>query len=298
MKPWRDLTTKNPDIANIALASVALDRNCSVGKGSRKAPKKLRQLSAFLPPASKEGVDLTQIKILDLGSIGNNFSKFSSIEKKAKDILNLHKFSVFLGGDHSVAIPLEKAFYNYCLENQKIPAIIHIDAHPDICDVYHNNKFSHASPNFRALELGYQLEHVKMLAIRGFEIQEIELFKNNPQLEVIKASTLNHQGLDAIKHFKELFDDRYAIYLSFDIDAIDPSFVPGTGTPEAFGISPTLATAIITYFIENLPIKVLDIVEISPKLDVNDITSWTALKIFYEVLASLTQKWQLKETKK
>jgi agmatinase len=298
MKAWRDLTTSNPEIANITLASIALDRNCSVGKGSRLAPQKLRQLSQHLPPASKDGMSLMPIKILDLGSIGNNFTKFSSIEEKAKDIINLHKFSVFLGGDHSVAIPLEAAFFHYCETQNKIPAIIHIDAHPDICDVYHNSKYSHACPNFRAIELGYQKENVKMLAIRGFELQEIELFAKYPELEVIKASTLNELGLDAVRHIIDRFDERYLVYLSFDIDAIDPSFVPGTGTPEAFGISPTLATNLITYFIQNLPVRVFDIVEISPKLDVNDVTSWTALKILYEVFAVLAKKWENKEIKK
>ncbi|MGD9605724.1 MAG: arginase family protein [Bacilli bacterium] len=295
MKPWRDLTTTNPDFANVALASVALDRNASVGKGARFAPRKLRTLSQHLPPASKDGLDLTAIKLLDLGNIGNNFTSFSKIEQKANDIYHLNKFSVFLGGDHSIAIPLQKAFYQYCIENNKIPAIIHIDAHPDICDVYHGSKFSHACPNFRAIELGYKYEDVKLLGIRGFELQEIDLFKHHPELEVINASTLNEKGMDAIKHFKTHFDDRYLVYLSFDIDAIDPSFVPGTGTPEAFGLSPSLVTKMITDFVLTIPVFVFDIVEISPKLDINDVTSWTALKILYEVFASLTKKWQLKE---
>ena len=298
MKPWRDLTTTNPHIANIVLASVALDRNASVGKGASLAPRKLRQLSRYLPPASKDGTDLTAIKILDLGSIGNNFSAFSPIEQRAKTIFDLNKFSVFLGGDHSVAIPLQGAFLEYCQEQDKIPAIIHLDAHPDICDTYDGSKYSHACPNFRAMERGYQRENIKMLGIRGFELQEIELFKQYHDLEVVTASVLNVRGLDAIKHFKDKFDERYLIYLSFDIDIIDPSFAPGTGTPEAFGLSPTLVTELLTYFIQNLPVKALDIVEISPRLDVNDVTSWTALKIFYEILATLIIKWQLKENNK
>ncbi|MGD9887589.1 MAG: arginase family protein [Bacilli bacterium] len=295
MKPWRDLTTTNPDFANISLASVALDRNASVGKGARFAPNKLRRLSQYLPPASKDGIDITGIKLLDLGNIGNNWTSFSKIEQKALDILNLNKFSVFLGGDHSIAIPLQAAFFHYCKIHNKLPAIIHIDAHPDICDIYHGSKFSHACPNFRAIELGYRQEDVKMLGIRGFELQEIKLFAAHPKLEVITATTLNEQGLEAIKHLQTHFDDRYLVYLSFDIDAIDPSFVPGTGTPEAFGLTSTLTKDMITYFVQNLPVQVFDIVEISPKLDVNDVTSWTALKILYEVFAQLTKKWQLKE---
>jgi hypothetical protein len=78
--------------------------------------------------------------------------------------------------------------------------------------------------------------------------------------------------------------DEYMIYLSYDIDANDPSFAPGTGTPEAFGLNSIKLMNFIKVLFKNLPIKVMDIVEISPVLDTNNITSWLALKTIYEVL--------------
>jgi agmatinase len=290
MKPWRDLLTEDLKKANVTIAGIALDRNASVGKGAGRAPNRIRKLSGYLPPASKEGVDLTSLKLFDFGNIGHNRTPFSKIETKAAEILDLHKFSVFFGGDHSCSIPLEAAFYDQSIRDGFIPAIIHIDAHPDICDVYDGSKFSHACPNFRAIERGYKRENVVLLAVRGFEIQELELFSKHPEIEVIKASQINELGLEAIRHLKDKFDSRYQVYLSFDIDAIDPSFAPGTGTPEAFGITSQTALKIITYFVENLPVKAMDIMEVSPKLDSNDITSWTALKLLYEVFASLCAK--------
>ncbi len=290
MKPWRDLLTEDLEKAKVTIAGIALDRNASVGKGAGKAPNRIRKLSGYLPPASKEGVDLTSLKLYDFGNIGHNRTSFSKIEAKAAEIFNLNKFSVFFGGDHSCSIPLESAFYEKTIREGKIPAIIHIDAHPDICDVYDGSRFSHACPNFRAIERGYLGGNVVLLAVRGFEIQELELFSQHPEIEVIKASEVNQRGLESVRHLKNKFDERHNVYLSFDIDAIDPSFAPGTGTPEAFGITSQAALEIIVYLVENLSVKAMDIMEVSPRLDINNVTSWTALKLLYETFASLSVK--------
>ena len=89
---------------------------------------------------------------------------------------------------------------------------------------------------------------------------------------------------------KTRFDDSYAIYLSYDIDINDPSFAPGTGTPEAFGPTSRMVLDLVLGLFDNLPIKAFDIVEVSPKLDTNDITSWLALKTIYEVFNVLIKK--------
>lgn len=290
MYSWREISVRNEKDANVLIAGIAFDKACSVGKGSRLAPNKIRRLSSFLPAATKDGESIEELKLYDFGNIGNNRTKFKTLEEKSKSIFDYNKFTIFLGGDHSVSIPLQKSFYEHYSKLNKIPAIIHIDAHPDFCDIYEESKYSHACTNYRAYDHGYKLENIVLLGIRGFEQQEIELFKNHPEIHIIKASTILEKGIDVIKSLKEKFDDKYAIYLSFDIDAIDPAYAPGTGTPEAFGITSKQANEIINYFVQNLPVKAFDIVEISPKLDVNDVTSWTALKILYEVFNSLLKK--------
>jgi len=290
MNQWRSLSVKTVEQANLLIASVSYDKACSCGKGTRLAPKRLRRLSSFFPPATKDGEILTPLKIFDFGDIGNNRTSFNTIEKKASEIFDFNKFTLFLGGDHSVSIPLQKSFYEYCKKQNKIPAIIHIDAHPDFCDIYDDNKFSHASTNYRAMENGFKPEDIVLIGIRGYELQEIEFFKNHPEINIINASTIIKYGLDVVKKLKDKYDDKYAIYLSFDIDAIDPSFAPGTGTPEAFGITTEVMNEMINYFVENLPVKAMDIVEISPPLDVNDVTSWTALKLMYEVFYTIIKK--------
>ena len=84
--------------------------------------------------------------------------------------------------------------------------------------------------------------------------------------------------------------DKHLVYLSYDIDANDPSFAPGTGTPEAFGLNSIKLLNFIKELFLNLPIKVMDIVEVSPVLDNNNITSWLALKTIYEILGILSNE--------
>lgn len=292
MNSWRDLQVDTLDEANVFVGSVSFDKNVSIEDGARFAPERLRHLSQFLPPASKDGIDLTTIRIYDFGDIGTNDTEFPEIEEKAKEIYMLNQFTVMLGGDHSASIPLEHAFYEVMRKKNKIPAIIHIDAHPDYCDVYHESKFSHACPNYRAYEHGYDIRNIVLMAVRGFELQELHLFSEHPEIEVIKASELVKNGVRAIRHLKDRFDDRYAIYLSFDIDSLDPAYAPGTGTPEAFGLSTELTNEILTFLVTSLPVKAMDIMEISPRLDINNITSWTALKLLYEIFAAMIIKKQ------
>ena len=290
MNSWRDLKVNKLEEANIIIASIAYDLATSVGKGAANAPEKLRSLSYHLPAATMDGKSLKGLNIYDIGNIADNKTGLVDVEKKAAEIFKYDKFPIFIGGDHSVSIPLQKAFYEYALKKGKIPAIIHIDAHLDFCDVYDNSKFSHACTNYRAFEAGYNLEDIVLIGIRSFEEQELELVNKHPELEVISASMINDGRIDVVEKLLKKFDDRYLIYLSFDIDAIDPSFAPGTGTPEAFGLSSRYVNNLINELIKSLPIAVWDIVEIAPSLDINDITSWAALKIMYEVFYTLKKR--------
>jgi hypothetical protein len=181
---------------------------------------------------------LTKIKLYDNGLLSKKENYFSYLKDEAYKIINTKKFPIFIGGDHSITIPLQQAFYDYCKENNKIPAIIHLDAHPDICDEYDDSKYSHACTNRRSLDYGYKNEDIVMIGIRGFEEQEVIYFKNNPELKVYTTNDCYKLGINQIvNQIKEKFDERHAIYLSYDIDINDPSFAPGTGTPEAFGLT-------------------------------------------------------------
>ena len=287
-KEFRDLIVENKEEANVFICGVPYDKNASVGKGASLAPDTLRELSYDLPPLDMVGNLLTKVKLFDFGNYsGEDFVK---LEKSIHDeFLSTNGFHIILGGDHSIAIASERAFFNRAKKNNKVPVIIHIDAHPDICDVYHDSKYSHACPNFRAIEYGYEDKNVTMIGIRGFEAQEIETFKKHPAIDVFKAIDVKKIGVEALLTLivSKYKDPKYEIYLSYDIDANDPAYAPGTGTPEAFGLSNFETMAIVTGLISNLNITCMDLVEIAPPLDVNNITSWLGLKTIYEIFNAL-----------
>lgn len=283
---FRDLLTNDLEESDVILLGIPYDEGCSCGKGASLAPKVIRELSSFLPPFTADGKSLKNLKMYDYKDV----FEFSKIEDKFKEVLSHNKFNLVLGGDHSVSIPTEKAFLDYATSLNKTPVIIHIDAHPDICDFYDGSKYSHACTNKRAIDNGYKTENIVLVGIRGYEEQEVIYLNQHKELEVYNASYLNEFGFDKVLEslFKKYKDDKYLIYLSYDIDANDPSFAPGTGTPEAFGLNNIKLLNFIKQLFINLPIKVMDIVEVSPVLDANNITSWLALKTIYEILGILS----------
>jgi len=287
MNEFRDLMSTKEE-ANVFICGVPFDGNASVGKGASKAPSVLRALSYDLPPLDMTGNLLTDVKICDLGDF--DASDFTKLQNDFASKLFTNKgFHIILGGDHSIAIASERAFYDDCVKRGKTPVIVHMDAHPDICDVYDGSKYSHACPIFRSLEYGFKPENIVLVGIRGFEAQEIETFKKNPKLDVFKAIDIKKLGPEQFLKYlvKKYSSKEYEIYFSYDIDANDPAYAPGTGTPEAFGLSNFETVAIATGLIANLNVTCMDLVEIAPPLDVNNITSWLGLKTLYEIFHTL-----------
>ena len=289
---FRDLLTENITESDILLLGVPFDKNASVGKGASLAPQTLRDLSYDLPALDMHG-NLLKSKIYDLGDFEAD-ETFSNLAKVMEEkFYSFHdKFHLIFGGDHSIAIASERAFYNECLKNNKEPVIIHIDAHPDICDSYHDSIYSHACPIKRAIDLGYKDYNITLIGVRGFEAQEIETFKKHPTLDVFKAVDVNKLGIEPLLTLlrAKYRDKKYEIHISYDIDANDPSFAPGTGTPEAFGLASIDILNLIRGLVETLNVTSLEIVEVAPPLDVNNITSWLALKTVYELIHSLDIK--------
>jgi agmatinase len=277
-------------VADIVLLGIPFDENCSCGEGTRFAPDKLRELSGYLPPVTENG-EIIFAKLFDFGNVDKEESIeffFKKVATKAFEVISSGKFPIFLGGDHSVSIPLKQAFAKF--HQGKRIGIIHFDAHADICDIYDDSKLSHASVNARALETGFKDSDIMMVGIRSFEIQELSFLENHPH-QVLLASqldSLKETGIanEIITYFAS-FD---AIYLSVDIDVLDPAYAPGTGTPEAGGLSSRRLINIIRKLVQQLPIKAMDLVEISPPRDVNDITSWAGLKLLLEVFSIKGQK--------
>ena len=284
---FRNLKTENIKEAKVILGSASYDLGCSCGGGTKDAPKLLRELSSYLPEYDANFHDLSNVLIYDYCDVelkNNKEDFFIELEQKAKEILTYDKFMLFFGGDHSISVPLEKAFYEKYFALGYEPVIIHIDAHMDILDEYMGSKMSHACPNRRALENGYKVNDIHMIAIRSYEQGEVDFYQGNPSLDVTTADMYRKiKAKELVNKIKNSHSNKAVYYVSFDIDAVDPGFAPGTGTPESFGLTPLEIRELFEEIFTKLNVLAMDIVEISPKLDVNNITSWLGLKLLYEI---------------
>ena len=185
-----------------------------------------------------------------------------------------------------MTIPLHEAFGKYQKEKNKNARIgvIHFDAHYDLCSEYDGHKWSHACTEARSLETIISGEDLFFAGIRVAEVDELETIANNPGITVVKAKEIHEKGEDAaVEKMKAKFKGYDAIYLTIDIDVLDPAFAPGTGTPQPGGLTNVQLIRLFKMVIEELPVKAMDIVEVAPGLDVNNITSWAALRLIHEL---------------
>ncbi len=292
--PFRGLSTSDFNKADVVIKGIPFDGGASQGKGSCEAPGKVRELSVNLAPVTENGIPIKDFYVYDEGDFPLNIhidQYFDEIHKKSKLLFETGKFPLFIGGDHSVTIPLQQAFLDTYGAEDKQVSIIHFDAHLDLFDKYLGSKLSHACPNQRNLEHRYMnAGDLTMIGIRCFEKYELNhIEKNIPQVTVYSAYDCFEQGIKTVCEQvikKHLGYD--AVYITFDIDCLDPAFAPGTGTPEAGGLSTRDALNLVRPMIQKLPVKGMDIVEISPPLDVStNITTFAGLKIIYEVFGRL-----------
>ena len=285
--PWGASPDSSIEKADVIIMGVPFDGAVSAGRGAAAAPDCLRELSKILPTVTEEGTNFHGLKIRDEGNIPThlNWKKyFGEVNNRAYEIFVHDKFYLFLGGDHSVSIPLESAFARaHTGENI---GIIHFDAHCDLADEYDGHRWSHACTQRRALELpNIKPDGLILVGIRSFMEDELEFLAKNPRIRIINAREICKRGLEyTFKEINKRYQDYHAIYCSIDIDVLDPAFAPGTGTPESGGLNTRELIELVREIMIHLPIAAMDIVEVSPPLDSSNITSWAALKVIYEIL--------------
>jgi agmatinase len=282
-RPWSGLATGH-ESAPIGLLGIPFDGAVSFRPGAAHAPERIRMYSEHVTPYTEEGHVLRAGMLRDYGDVERDLEwarYFGAVEDAARQALT-HPFTLFLGGDHSVTIPLHRAF------DQAIGrpfGILHIDAHPDLCDTFEGHKWSHACTERRALELPHLApEHLVFCGIRSWEQQEIDLLAETPSIGMHSARSMHLRGIEAVAaDVIAQLRGVDAVYLTLDIDSLDPAYAPGTGTPESGGLTSRQLLEFLRLIFAALPIRAMDIVEVSPPLDYSDITSVAALKIIYEV---------------
>lgn len=293
IKAWREITADSKEAADVNIMGITFDGAASVGKGAAMGPEQIRKCTEVLPPVNQNGQFFRDLKVYDAGDVEFllDWQKYyADVEEKAAELLETGKFCIFLGGDHSVTIPLSRAIRK--VHPDKKIGFIHFDSHPDLCDEYEGSKWSHACPLRRVVDDVIAPGDLAQVGIRSYEYEETEFFQEHPELMVIRAYDVFQDGYKAASEkLVEKFADYDFVYITLDIDVLDPAFAPGTGTPEAGGLSSRELMYIINELMNRTPVKAMDIVEVSPPLDTeNQITSWAAAKIIYEVFADLSMR--------
>lgn len=291
--PHRDLWSglvSDTASADVGVLGVPFDGGVSFRRGTSFAPARLRELSSHMACCAEEGQPLS-LRVRDYGDVPPDLEwsrYFQVVEDQATEILR-HPLALFLGGDHSVTIPLTSAF------NRSIDGpfgVLHIDSHPDLADMFDGHHWSHACTERRALELpGLSHHHLVFVGLRSFMREEWDFLNEHNEITYHTARTCHLRGVSAIaEDVVEKLRDVQAVYVTLDIDVLDPAFAPGTGTPEGGGLTTRDLLELVRLVIRELPVRAMDIVEVSPPLDHSDITSFAALKIIYETWWAVQQK--------
>lgn len=259
----------------VVCLGIPLDENSSFLRGTAEAPKHIRD--AYNSDSSnywtENGINLKEnTNWKDLGDLklASMPMAFSEITVEVESHVNQGHRVLSLGGDHSVTYPIIRGFAKkYSNLN-----ILHFDAHGDLYDDFEGNKFSHACPFARIMEQGLAKRLVQ-IGIRTY---------NNHQRE--QAKRFNVEAIE-MKDWRNdiVFEFDGPVYISVDLDAMDPAFVPGISHYEPGGFS----TRQVLSVIQRLKADIVgaDIVELNPKRDINGVTAMVAAKIFKEILVKM-----------
>jgi agmatinase len=269
---------------------VPFDGGMSYRCGAGFAPARMRELSTHMACCADEGQPL-RLGVRDYGDVPTDLDwsrYFQAVEDRALAVLE-HPLALFLGGDHSVTIPLMRA----CDRAWEEPfGVLHFDAHPDLFDVYDGHRWSHACTERRALELPrLSPERLVFVGLRSIAREEWEFLEAHPEIPIYTARQCHRRGMDTIaEEVLEKLGGVRSVYVTIDIDGLDPAYAPGTGYTEAGGPSTRDLLELVRPICRELPVRAMDIVEVAPPLDHADITSSAALKVMYEALWGAQQR--------
>ncbi|EYF01040.1 arginase family protein [Chondromyces apiculatus] len=267
----------------IGLMGVPFDNAVSYQGGPRLAPQRIRSLMPRLARITEEGVPLV-LPIFDHGDVPPDLDwarYFGAVEEAALNVLKENQLGLFLGGDHSVGIPLFKAFTRRFTGPV---GYIQFDAHPDLADEYDGHPWSHACTARRNLEQkNLDHRHLAFVGLRSHMVDELQYYAEHPEIGWHTARDVYRKGIEAVaREVAAQLQGVSAVYMSIDVDGIDPSCTPGTGTPVHGGPSMRECMEFLRIIYAELPVRAMDIVEVSPPLDISDVTSMAAVKLLYE----------------
>ncbi len=277
----------SPDGLDVGFVGVPLDIGTSNRGGARFGPRQIRAESCLIRPynMATRAAPFDSLQVADLGDIAiNTFNLEKSveiIEAGYDEILAADCKPLTLGGDHTISLPILRA-----LQRKHGPVgIVHVDAHADINDRMFGERIAHGTPFRRAIEEGL-VEPSRMVQIglraSGYEADDFD-WPRSQGVRVVQAEECWYRSLAPLMAEVREQVGAGPVYLTFDIDGLDPAYAPGTGTPEIGGLSVHQGLEIVRGC-RGLDLVGGDLVEVSPAYDTSGNTALVAANLLFEML--------------
>lgn len=279
------------DKIDVGFIGVPFDIGTSNRVGARYGPRQIRAESSLLRPfnMSTGAAPFESLQVADLGDCAiNTFNLLDSIriiEEYYDKVVQADIKPLTMGGDHTIVLPILRALRKKF--DQPI-GIVHVDAHADVNDEMFGEKIAHGTPFRRAIEEGL-IDPTRMVQIglrgTGYSPEDFNWCRNQG-IRVVPAEECWHKSLDPLMAEVRSKVGGGPVYISFDIDGLDPSFAPGTGTPEVGGLTVMQGLEIVRGC-RGLDIVGGDLVEVSPPYDTTGNTSLVGANMLFEILCVL-----------
>jgi len=275
---------------DVCFVGVPFDIGTSNRPGARLGPRQIRAESCLIRPynMATRAAPFDSFQVADIGDVAiNTFDlqkSISIIEHAYDEILRQNCVPLTMGGDHTITLPILRSIY----KRHGPVGIVHVDAHADTNDHMFGEPIAHGTPFRRAIEEGL-IEPTRMVQIglraSGYAADDFD-WPRSQGVRVVQAEACWYQSLKPL--MAEVRDQLGAgpVYLTFDIDGLDPAYAPGTGTPEIGGLSVHQGLEIIRGC-RGLELVGADLVEVAPAYDTSGNTSLLAANLLFEMLCVL-----------
>jgi agmatinase len=275
---------------DVAVLGIPFDTGVSYRPGARFGPSHVRQSSRLLRPYNP-AVDVSPFakhQVADAGDLGVNpfdiEEALADIERGSRDLHERAKRIISIGGDHTIALPLLRTM----AATHGPISVVHFDAHLDTWDTYFGAAYTHGTPFRRASQEGLiDREGSMHVGVRGPLYSKKDLSDDaDLGFDIFSSTEFDSIGFaGAIERIAARVENR-PVYVSIDIDVLDPAHAPGTGTPEAGGLTSRELLGIIRSF-KHLNLVGADVVEVAPAYDYAEITGIAASHVIYELLSAM-----------
>jgi agmatinase len=270
--------------ADFVVAGIPLDIGTTNRAGARDGPQAIRHASRMLTDGDHPEfwIEPAKLNLADIGefeiALGDIQASLRLIEQQAAGLGHL----IALGGEHGITLPLLRALSHRV--GGKL-GLVHFDAHVDTWPTNFGQDYAHGSVFYHAIEEGMvEPRRMVQIGIRSPVQRDVWDWTIGRGVTVLTAQDVHASGPDAVAHRVREVVGTAPAYFSFDVDALDPAFAPGTGTPEIGGLASWQAQAILRR-LQGVAFAGMDVVEVAPAYDVAEITALAAATVAWEYLA-------------